>query len=80
MIKKRQFTIILLISGMGLLIGFKIIGNKINENGILIEAFWMLPIACLLIATAIVSESIFTISKKMKKYAKMEKNLDNKNE
>jgi hypothetical protein len=61
--KKYNIAIILFFIGTIELITFKIVGSKLDPDGILIEPFWLLPTGYIFILLSVISTIVNFIRK-----------------
>jgi hypothetical protein len=47
----KRVAIALILSGLACVVAFEVIGSSVNEDGILVEPFFLIPIAWLLFLT-----------------------------
>jgi hypothetical protein len=50
----KRAAIALILSGLACVVAFEVIGSSVNEDGTLVEPFFLIPIAWLLFLTALV--------------------------
>ncbi|WP_097026966.1 DUF3955 domain-containing protein [Clostridium peptidivorans] len=66
--KKYIVSLISLIISFGCIVAYNIIGSKVAEDGTLIEPFFLIPIAWLFVAIAVLSGVIIFISTSVRKH------------
>lgn len=66
--KKYILSLISVIISFGCIVAYNIIGSKVAEDGTLIEPFFLIPMAWLFVAIAVLSGVVIFISTSLRKH------------